>query len=598
MAGTQDPPAMPTQSIAAPVVTATLPAAMPEKYNIRQILLEYGVSKENINHVMTIYNLGLSSDTPAHRQTQSKYDDPKKMAGAEEPPAIPTPTAPTTATSRQIKQILLDGLSESQINYIMSQDNLGLSSDTLTKYKLFVEHNKRQQSKYDDPKDPRNFMDNKHSKKPAPPAETTTAAGLADRILGYDSAQAAAQVDGVLGEYVKEKEFTPTELDDAKNVTFMKVMLSSENHRGVQYKTGLNTLKPGEKFARLGTKCAGRLYFARKEHIHRFLSRGTWLRMVTLPENAQKVEDEYELGADRIILGNRYSLFDPKTYQLFGLKMEDHRTLVECAINGLNKEFLEKWKQGQFPKLDFYYNKQTNWNGYLRECIWEPDRLDRLKLLYQYKYQSDIEYLVADVHGDWYLGRGKIYLPRAHKDDLIATAKFFVRQCIELGAHKILKWFLKMAGKWVTISSFAIEAIMEKESRWPMIQTIVQSSVPIDAQESTMLRFHQALVSSTSEKAKKLLEWWQEDSGLPFTRPFHPPVGYSAAEWEKNTAREAAKETLAILENATSGPRVPRYSPFNKLEDFFDSGLNEPWKQLGFASIILSAFLFCCVSRK
>jgi ankyrin repeat protein len=86
---------------------------------------------------------------------------------------------------------------------------------------------------------------------------------------------------------------------------FYKILNKEEKHYDLQYQTGLN-IDPVQ-FDPSGNCKPGGIYFA-KEDILAFLGYGSWIRKVTLPENAQVYENPGEpkkWKADRVILGER-----------------------------------------------------------------------------------------------------------------------------------------------------------------------------------------------------------------------------------------------------------------------------------------------------
>jgi hypothetical protein len=137
---------------------------------------------------------------------------------------------------------------------------------------------------------------------------------------------------------------------------YYKITNEKENHHGYQYKDGLNVLdKP---FEPTGSCVVGGLYFTTKEYIHHFLSYGCWLREITLPDDAQMVQDSgtdpVKYRADKIILGKRRHLYCKETVQecpwIFindyyntGLEyacihghLDIAKYMVECGANNFN----------------------------------------------------------------------------------------------------------------------------------------------------------------------------------------------------------------------------------------------------------------------
>ena len=100
---------------------------------------------------------------------------------------------------------------------------------------------------------------------------------------------------------------------------YFKLLNKKECHDGLQYKTGLNTLKPGEKFNPSGDCKPGGIYFA-AEDIFEFLGLDNYIyvREVTLPADAQFYKNPGEpvkWKADKVILGRKRRLDNPKTIQ-------------------------------------------------------------------------------------------------------------------------------------------------------------------------------------------------------------------------------------------------------------------------------------------
>ena len=122
--------------------------------------------------------------------------------------------------------------------------------------------------------------------------------------------------------------------------TYYKITNEKECHNGYQYVDGLNILdKP---FDSDGCCVEGGLYFTTIEHIFNFLDYGCHLREITLPENCQWVQDltKNKYRADKIILGKKYNLSDPLTFQLLierGANIHAPDVVVQWAsLNNIN----------------------------------------------------------------------------------------------------------------------------------------------------------------------------------------------------------------------------------------------------------------------
>ena len=120
---------------------------------------------------------------------------------------------------------------------------------------------------------------------------------------------------------------------------YYKITNKTECHNGFQYVDGLNILdKP---FERDGSNVAGGLYFTTAKYIFNFLYRGCYLREITLPKDCQWVRDWSwnKFRADKIILGKKYDLADPFTFQLLLERGADvhasgDRALIWASKNG------------------------------------------------------------------------------------------------------------------------------------------------------------------------------------------------------------------------------------------------------------------------
>ena len=131
------------------------------------------------------------------------------------------------------------------------------------------------------------------------------------------------------------------------NYQYLKITNKEENHYGFQYQDGLNILI--EPFSMTGSCVKGGLYFTIKEHIHKFYSYGTNIRIVELPESDSdflivKDPDADKWRANKIILGKKYSLFDPSTYKKLGLDITKNDQLINLASNHNRVDVLEWWK--------------------------------------------------------------------------------------------------------------------------------------------------------------------------------------------------------------------------------------------------------------
>ncbi len=121
--------------------------------------------------------------------------------------------------------------------------------------------------------------------------------------------------------------------------TFYKITNKGETFFEYKYNDGLNLLT--EDFNDDLTKPCGKggFYFTTLEHIHKFYTKGCYLRKVTLPKSVKVVQDSEKIRADMIILGKRYELCNVDTIKKFNLeiKLEIFRQANSISIiNVLN----------------------------------------------------------------------------------------------------------------------------------------------------------------------------------------------------------------------------------------------------------------------
>ncbi len=121
-------------------------------------------------------------------------------------------------------------------------------------------------------------------------------------------------------------------------MNFYKITNEEEKHRGMKYKTGLNVdILP---FNPSGDCESGGIYFSR-EDILAFLDYSSWIRKVTLPEDAKIYENPdspKKWKADKVILGRRSRITPRKIKQLIkegaDPKAHNSNALRWAATNG------------------------------------------------------------------------------------------------------------------------------------------------------------------------------------------------------------------------------------------------------------------------
>ena len=118
--------------------------------------------------------------------------------------------------------------------------------------------------------------------------------------------------------------------------TYYKITNKKECHNDFQYVDGLNVLD--KLFEVEGSCVVGGLYFTTAKHILKFLGYGCYLREVMLPEDCLWIKDPDgdKFRANKIILGKRYDLSDPLTFQLLvekGANMDNDWTFLWASKN-------------------------------------------------------------------------------------------------------------------------------------------------------------------------------------------------------------------------------------------------------------------------
>lgn len=139
---------------------------------------------------------------------------------------------------------------------------------------------------------------------------------------------------------------------------YFKITNKDEMHYGFQYVDGINVLK--EKFNDNinDVDCPGGFYFADESSIHMQNYSGYWIREIELPNDDPEFKivaflaTNYNIWrANKIILGNRYSLFDLNTYERLGLDFKKFNLPIRASVVG-NLNFFEEYVSNINKNLD------------------------------------------------------------------------------------------------------------------------------------------------------------------------------------------------------------------------------------------------------
>ena len=143
-------------------------------------------------------------------------------------------------------------------------------------------------------------------------------------------------------------------LSTMSNIKYFKILNKDRNHNGFQYKIGLNVLPQGE-FARTGLCVPGGFYYTTIKHILKFVDYGVDLFEVIIPADAQIRKNCNKFRADKIILGNHYSLFNISTYKMLK-EMEPNINISDSECINFSA------KHGLIPLFNFFVESIPNPN--------------------------------------------------------------------------------------------------------------------------------------------------------------------------------------------------------------------------------------------
>jgi len=219
---------------------------------------------------------------------------------------------------------------------------------------------------------------------------------------------------------------------------YFKVTNEKECHHGYQYQTGLNVLdKP---FEAKGSCVAGGLYFTDLENLDKFYFYGVWLRVVSVPEDGIMVKDPSggKWRADRIILGDKYALYDVDTIEKFDLSV-DENFIKHASMNGC-VNFLEWWRSsGLELKYTVDAIDYASQNGHVNVLDWWLKAHNEFGL--ELKYTDAIDWASSKGHVDvleWWL---KVYNESGLELKYSCSCMDFASKN---GHVDVLEWWLKV----------------------------------------------------------------------------------------------------------------------------------------------------------
>jgi len=267
---------------------------------------------------------------------------------------------------------------------------------------------------------------------------------------------------------------------------YFKITNQEECHHGYQYQTGLNLLD--REFEPRGTCVAGGLYFTTLEHLEEFYSYGVWLRVVIIPKDARIVKDPEgdKWRANKIILGEKYPLFDVKTIQKFGLKVTE------------------------------YYVNKVSLYGHIKVLDW------LLKIRNESGSGSLIKFDYASNAVDWASGNNQLdvldWWLKAHNEFGVKLkySNWAITEASSKGHVKVLDWWLKAQNELGLEFKYNADA-MEGASQNGHTN-VLEWWLKAQNESGIELKYNLWAINSAAKKTKnniKILDWWKS-SGLVY----------------------------------------------------------------------------------
>jgi len=205
------------------------------------------------------------------------------------------------------------------------------------------------------------------------------------------------------------------ENDDFDYYIYDKLKYISIRYR-CKLKTGLNILNIDKNY----------IYYLSKEQLKH---RCCYIRLVKCLNNTTPKHDYYSSYFDKIILSDRYYLYDPKTVKKFNLQIDANYISGACYIGSVS--FLEWWlKSGLELKYSYISMNSASQNGHVNVLEWW------LKSGLELKYDEDALNL-ASQNGhvnvlEWWLKSG---LELKYDERILTSASAY-------GHVKVLKWWV------------------------------------------------------------------------------------------------------------------------------------------------------------
>lgn len=232
-------------------------------------------------------------------------------------------------------------------------------------------------------------------------------------------------------------------------VKYVKITNKNETHNGFVYRDGLNKLLEPFDDDPFQSCVPGGLYFTNIQNIHKYHKYGIYIRKISLPKNDPDFKIIADLSGDKfrankIILGERYSLCDPKTYGIFNIKLPSIRFLVECAIEENNINCLNTLQKLYFtndPKIELYFKRICY--SHIYDIATSENKIDIL----QWAWNNYPSILPTDIINHT-ARRGNLDIFKwAHNKKYPYDEKLYI-YAIKNNHYDIIKWADKYNYKW------------------------------------------------------------------------------------------------------------------------------------------------------
>lgn len=174
-------------------------------------------------------------------------------------------------------------------------------------------------------------------------------------------------------------------LNTTDRLKFFKVVKHSKIHHDYTYKDGLNVLQTPFNDSVYDSCAAGGFYITTLEYIPNYYHFGEYLYEVHLPYDDYRFKLVRDPQGDKwrtnmLLLGEKYSLYNPKTYEHFGLPKSSRHAYIFPGDDfyGARDELLTYW-----PK-DVPFNPSQKYNAPNYDELTDYQRVVRCKKALKY----------------------------------------------------------------------------------------------------------------------------------------------------------------------------------------------------------------------